>query len=189
VGTAGAAGNSARTSTSPVSMDMRRLVRTAPMFSPRRRRAPRPDRVISLLALLAIAACGRGGDGDDAGPASSRVVSIEEDLRIGSVEGGDAGFGRIIGLEVDDLGRIYVADGLNRDVRMFAPDGRHVCQDPVFCTSHYGSTGVEFSTRCEESTVRCSSPQQRVENSARRRPSSHLKLSPLRRSLLRRRLA
>ncbi|MDP2478992.1 MAG: 6-bladed beta-propeller [Candidatus Palauibacterales bacterium] len=47
--------------------------------------------------------------------------------RIGSREGGTpASFGRVIGLALDPLGRVWVADGQAKEVRVFDPDGSFV---------------------------------------------------------------
>lgn len=52
---------------------------------------------------------------------------LQEELRIGEmeIEGPDL-FGQISGLAVDDLGRIYVAEGQAQEVRVFDAEGRHV---------------------------------------------------------------
>lgn len=49
---------------------------------------------------------------------------IEEDLRIGSLDGGPEEFSRITDLEVDQWGRIYVLQG--PEVRVFNTDGEYV---------------------------------------------------------------
>lgn len=46
--------------------------------------------------------------------------------RLGSIEGGPQEFGRIRSLIADEDGNIYVADNLAHEVRVFAPDGRHL---------------------------------------------------------------
>ena len=52
---------------------------------------------------------------------------LVEDLRIGALDSDSAAtFGRISGLEVDRLGRIWVIDLAAREVRVFDRDGRHV---------------------------------------------------------------
>jgi hypothetical protein len=46
---------------------------------------------------------------------------------IGEIDGAaEYAFGAIVGLEVDDAGRIYVVDRQANQVRTFEPDGRHV---------------------------------------------------------------
>ncbi len=53
--------------------------------------------------------------------------SFEEEVRIGRVEGApELQFGRIIDLDVDPLGNIYVLDGQAQEVRVFSADGEHL---------------------------------------------------------------
>lgn len=47
-------------------------------------------------------------------------------LRLGSTEGGPEEFGRIRSLVADAEGNIYVADNLAHEIRVFAPEGRHL---------------------------------------------------------------
>lgn len=50
--------------------------------------------------------------------------TLEEELRIGSIEGNDAEvFGRITALNVDPAGRIWLIEGQAREVRVFGADG------------------------------------------------------------------
>jgi hypothetical protein len=52
---------------------------------------------------------------------------IEEELRIGTADGtGPDLFGSIVGLEVDDYGRIYILDRQASELRIFNPDGAHL---------------------------------------------------------------
>ncbi len=52
---------------------------------------------------------------------------LVEELRIGSLAGsGPDLFGNIAAIEVDPLGRIYVAESQASEIRVFEPDGRHV---------------------------------------------------------------
>lgn len=54
-------------------------------------------------------------------------LQLVEELRIGVAEGsGPESFGRIAGLETDPEGRIYVADGLAYEIRVFDRTGRHL---------------------------------------------------------------
>jgi sugar lactone lactonase YvrE len=102
-----------------------------------------------LIALPLLAACGDAGAGRNGGWAGTIdtlangvvLVSnpidglwaegaewrIEEDLRIGSatVEGPEL-FGSIGALEVDELGRIYVAESQAQEVRVFNADGTYL---------------------------------------------------------------
>lgn len=52
---------------------------------------------------------------------------LEEQVRIGRVEGGGADvFGQIWAITTDTLGRLYVLDRLAKEVRLFDTDGTHV---------------------------------------------------------------
>lgn len=102
-----------------------------------------------VLAVISFGACGEAGadnaDGwagtvDTLSNGAIRVSNPEqglwddgegwrlvEELRIGSMDGeGPELFGNIIGLEVDPLGRIYVADSQAREIRVFDARGHHV---------------------------------------------------------------
>lgn len=53
--------------------------------------------------------------------------SIIEEVRLGSIESdGPEMFGEVVGLELDDLGRIYVLDAQAKEVRVFDAEGSHV---------------------------------------------------------------
>lgn len=58
------------------------------------------------------------------------TVRARQTLLIGEtgVSGGSEAmtFGNIVGLAVDDRGRIYVGDGLSNSVRAYGPDGKHL---------------------------------------------------------------
>ncbi len=94
--------------------------------------------------LLTLQAC--GGDSGSAGPdgvtvtdsAGVRIVEntgdgawsdgeawgVEEVFRVGGIDAGtDAMFGQIISVDVDDAGRVYVADQQARKVSVFGEDG------------------------------------------------------------------
>lgn len=80
---------------------------------------------LALLAVLPAAAC--DGASQDKDPDAAAALRLTEELRIGTVEGGTAdAFGRVAALDADGAGRIYVADGLSKDIRVFGSDGRHV---------------------------------------------------------------
>lgn len=103
-----------------------------------------PTALFALTTLLA-AACGDGvstegwtAEVDTLSSGAVRVVNhppeaagadwtLEEELRIGAVEGeGAATFGQVKGLAVTGDGRIAVLDAQAREVRVFAPDGTHL---------------------------------------------------------------
>lgn len=80
-----------------------------------------------LLAgfVAALAACG----GADQRARSGEVAGLPlvEELRIGSVSGGGADeFGNAMALQADAAGRIYVADGMSGEIRVFTPEGQHL---------------------------------------------------------------
>jgi hypothetical protein len=50
-------------------------------------------------------------------------LELVEELRIGSLDGGDYGFNLIESMAVDDQGRIYVFDFQDRQIRVFDPNG------------------------------------------------------------------
>ncbi len=51
------------------------------------------------------------------------VLSATETLRVGSVEDPDLGFSQVSGVDVDRDGNLFVAEGLEREIRVYAPDG------------------------------------------------------------------
>lgn len=55
--------------------------------------------------------------------APGRVPSLEEELRIGSLDDPCSAFGDAFSLTVDSAGRIYVADAQADDIRVFSPEG------------------------------------------------------------------
>jgi hypothetical protein len=58
---------------------------------------------------------------------SGREWRLTEELHIGSANsGGPDMFGQIVGLEVDALGRLWVADAQEGEIRVFDASGRHV---------------------------------------------------------------
>lgn len=53
--------------------------------------------------------------------------TVTEDLRIGALDDpGPYGFGQIIAIDVDALGRIWVLESQAKEIRVFDADGRHV---------------------------------------------------------------
>jgi hypothetical protein len=99
-------------------------------------------RWLALMPAVGMVGCGAadaGWQGTVRDSAGIQIVSkagagawepgeawvVEEDLRIGAAEGeAEYQFGQIIGLDVDDEGRIYVLDQQAREVRVYGPDGR-----------------------------------------------------------------
>jgi hypothetical protein len=104
--------------------------------------------ILLPAVLLTLSACG-GEGGAASGWAGTvdtlaggrvRVTSPErgawregegwklvEEMRIGSVdEEGPTMFGGLTDLEVDGLGRVWAADDMAKEIRVFGPDGRHV---------------------------------------------------------------
>ena len=95
-------------------------------------------RIVLLIALLPLLGCGgeTGGRGDDSFIVRNRPPgewgttdkwSLAEEVRIGDgADEGPSAFGRVVGVELDPMGRVWVADGLQHQIRVFAGDGRHV---------------------------------------------------------------
>lgn len=80
--------------------------------------------MLPLLPLAALAAACEGRDGSQG--AASTPLLLAEELRIGEVDGGPAAFGRVMAVEADAKGNLYVADELANEIRVFAPDGTHL---------------------------------------------------------------
>jgi len=111
-----------------------------------RRHAPLPT--FAIVALPFLAACGTEGSASptwtgtiDTLPTGQVAVHntdrpiwpadggwrVEEDLRIGTVEGsGPDLLGDVRWLEVDPAGRIWVLEGQAQEIRVFGPDGGYV---------------------------------------------------------------
>ncbi len=103
----------------------------------------RHPRLSSALLLPFLAACGGSeGGGDWAGTvrdsagvaivdnpvdgvwAPDEAWTVEEVFRVGGMDAGtDAEFGSVIGVDVDDQGRVFVADQQGRQIRVFDPEG------------------------------------------------------------------
>jgi streptogramin lyase len=50
-----------------------------------------------------------------------------EEVRIGGTsDEGPSAFGKVVGVALDPLGRVWVADALQHQIQIFAPDGKHV---------------------------------------------------------------
>ncbi len=60
---------------------------------------------------------------DEPGVAGRAPPVVVEELRIGSLDGPCDAFGRVFSLAVDQAGRIYVADQMTTEVKVFSPAG------------------------------------------------------------------
>lgn len=85
----------------------------------------------ALAALLFAAAC--GGDSDGSATAgggawkTGKEWRLVKEAQIGSATAeGAAAFGSVVGLAVDGLDRVWVADGQSQELRVFDAQGRHV---------------------------------------------------------------
>ncbi len=85
----------------------------------------------AALACLSVA-CGGGADANtrDASPGAwgeGQAWQLEEVVRIGSADGGGPDeFARIADVELDALGRVWVADAEQHQIRVFDSAGAHV---------------------------------------------------------------
>ncbi len=80
--------------------------------------------LILSICFSAIAGCGGGIPGIQESLLDGLpVLTVTEDLRIGSVEDPDYGFSRIRGVEVDRDGRLFVGESLVGEIRVFDSDG------------------------------------------------------------------
>jgi hypothetical protein len=80
-------------------------------------------RAVCVTALACMPGCRNataGGADVDAAP----HWTLEEELRIGSVDDPDAGFSRVGGLAVDSTGRLFVLDAQERQIRVFDASGQ-----------------------------------------------------------------
>lgn len=77
-------------------------------------------RVVAVHSLLALALITQM-----AGAQGARWT-LKETLRVGGAETGPASFNQVRAVDVDAKGRILVMDRQTQDIRMFAPDGKHL---------------------------------------------------------------
>ncbi len=94
-------------------------------------RAGSLPRHAAVAALFLCAACGTDSKSfaraDGGSWAEGREWRLVEEARIGSAEAeGAAAFGSIVGLAIDGLDRVWVADGQNQELRVFDARGAHV---------------------------------------------------------------
>lgn len=82
-------------------------------------------RLVIVLALLPpLLACDGDRSGSDRNVYASARWTLEEDLRLGVLEGGGPEqFGQIAGIQTDEAGRIYILDFPAQEIRVFEPDG------------------------------------------------------------------
>lgn len=93
--------------------------------------ARRLPRHAALAALVLCAACGSHAESaeDAEGGAwkAGQEWRLVEEARIGSADAeGPAAFGSVVGLAIDPLDRVWVADGQNQELRVFDARGAHV---------------------------------------------------------------
>lgn len=86
-------------------------------------------RFLAAAALALCAACG-GDDSKETAGGGWRAGSewrLVKEAQIGSADAeGPASFANVIGVQVDGLDRVWVADGQHQEVRVFDARGRHV---------------------------------------------------------------
>src|SRR5690606_19293449 len=78
-------------------------------------------RLIAVTCTFAVVACGGSGSGDSSDDVPRLVA--EADLRLGDFDDPTIGFSRIFGVDIDDDGDIYVLEALDRQIRVYSPDG------------------------------------------------------------------
>lgn len=96
--------------------------------------ASRLGNVIHLASLAIVVGCGRPEPASDPTDRTTPGAwnpgegwRVTQESRIGAnVHGGPASFARICDVTLDDFGRVWVADALQHDIRVFEADGRHV---------------------------------------------------------------
>lgn len=88
---------------------------------------PRRVRAALLLIPCAFPGCRRATDTPAQDVAADQRWRLVAETTIGSAAGeGPAAFSRIVDVEFDPMGRVWIADGLENEIRVFQPDGRHV---------------------------------------------------------------
>ena len=83
--------------------------------------------VAGLVLTVALVGCAE--DQPESAPEGIDVdvlprLTLQEELRIGSLEDPDYGFSRIRGVDVDRDGQVYVFERQDREIRVYSPDGR-----------------------------------------------------------------
>lgn len=84
--------------------------------------------LLAAIALACLSACGNGGDENDRGAwKPGQEWRLVPQATIGAVEGeGPDVFARIVDVELDPLGRVWIADGQQHQIRVFDSTGAHV---------------------------------------------------------------
>lgn len=79
----------------------------------------------SLVVLLTVTTACTGATADSGEVDVDRLpfITLEEELRLGSVEDPEAGFSAIGAVTVDPDGNLYVFEMQDMEIRVFAPDG------------------------------------------------------------------
>ena len=85
--------------------------------------------VAGLALTVALVGCAE--DQPESAPEGIDVdvlprLTLQEELRIGSLEDPDYGFSRIRGVDVDRDGQVYVFERQDQEIRVYSPDGRLV---------------------------------------------------------------
>ena len=86
----------------------------------------RPAAMASLMILttgLALSGCESATADDPMDLDALPRLNAVEEMRIGSVDDPDFGFSRITTMDVDREGRIYVLELVDREIRVYSPDG------------------------------------------------------------------
>jgi len=81
---------------------------------------------ITLVSATLVLGCGGPATEDAFDIESLPILQFKERLRLGSLEDADVGFSRVGGVSVDPAGRIYVAEYLDKNIRVYDLAGRHV---------------------------------------------------------------
>ncbi|HYR08175.1 MAG TPA: 6-bladed beta-propeller [Longimicrobium sp.] len=83
----------------------------------------------ALIALACLSACGGGGAADNEGGAwqPGQAWRLVPQTTIGAVDGeGPEVFAQVVDVELDPLGRVWIADGQQHQIRVFDSAGTHV---------------------------------------------------------------
>jgi len=78
---------------------------------------------VIAAGVAGITGCDGSFPGGDEDVSAVPLLTVTEELRIGSVEDPDLGFSRIRDVDVDRDGNIYVAESLDREIRVYDPAG------------------------------------------------------------------